>query len=55
MPVGQGEIVFEPILRAARRHAKYFIYEQDPTFDDPAFDPFASAQVGLDYLKGVRF
>jgi sugar phosphate isomerase/epimerase len=55
VPMGQGEMVFEPILRAAERHAKYYIYEQDPPFGDPSFDPFASAQAGFDYLDRVQF
>ena len=48
-------MVFEPILRAAEGHVKYYIYEQDPPFGDPTFDPFASAQAGFDYLDRVRF
>ena len=48
VPMGQGEMDFAPILRAARRHVDYYFYEQDPPFGDPAFDPFASAQAGLD-------
>ena len=55
VPMGQGEMVFEPILRAAEGHVKYYIYEQDPPFGDPSFDPFASAQAGFDYLDRVRF
>ena len=56
VPIGHGEMDFEPILRAAeRRHVKYYVYEQDPPLADPAFDPFASARLGLEYLKGVRF
>jgi Xylose isomerase-like TIM barrel len=54
VPMGQGEMVFEPILRAAKRHVRYYIYEQDPPFGDPTFDPFASAQAGFDYLSCVR-
>jgi sugar phosphate isomerase/epimerase len=54
VPIGDGEIVFEPILRAAEGHVKYYIYEQDPPFGDPSFDPFASAQKGFDYLDRVR-
>jgi sugar phosphate isomerase/epimerase len=54
VPMGQGEMVFEPILRAAEDHVRYYIYEQDPP-SDPAFDPFASAQAGLEYLDCVRF
>jgi sugar phosphate isomerase/epimerase len=55
VPMGQGEMVFEPILRAAEGHVKYYIYEQDPPFDDPTFDPFASAEAGFEYLDRVRF
>jgi sugar phosphate isomerase/epimerase len=55
VPMGQGEMVFEPILRAAEGHVRYYIYEQDPPFGDPTFDPFASAQAGFDYLDRVRF
>jgi sugar phosphate isomerase/epimerase len=55
VPLGDGEMVFEPILRAAEGHVKYYIYEQDPPFGDPTFDPFASAQKGFDYLDSVRF
>ena len=55
VPMGQGEMVFEPILRAAEGHVKYYIYEQDPPFGDPTFDPFASARAGFDYLDRVRF
>jgi len=55
VPMGQGEMVFEPILRAAEGHVKYYIYEQDPPFGDPSFDPFASARAGFDYLDRVRF
>jgi sugar phosphate isomerase/epimerase len=55
VPLGEGEMVFEPILRAAKGKVKYYIYEQDPPFGDPTFDPFASAQAGWDYLSTVRF
>ena len=55
VPLGEGEMVFEPILRAAQRaNVRYYVYEQDPPFDDPTFDPFASAQAGFDYLSTVR-
>ncbi|MET0810602.1 MAG: sugar phosphate isomerase/epimerase [Thermoleophilaceae bacterium] len=54
VPMGEGEMVFEPILRAAKRHVRYYIYEQDPPFDDPTFDPFASAEAGFEYLSTVR-
>ena len=47
VPMGQGEMVFEPILRAAERYVEFYIYEQDPPFGDPTFDPFASAQRGV--------
>jgi sugar phosphate isomerase/epimerase len=56
VPMGEGEMEFEPILRAAEKaNVRYYIYEQDPPFDDPTFDPFASAQAGWDYLSTVRF
>ena len=55
VPIGEGEMEFEPILRAAKGKVKYYIYEQDPPFGDPTFDPFASAQKGFDYLSSVRF
>jgi sugar phosphate isomerase/epimerase len=55
VPMGDGEMVFEPILRAAEGHVKYYIYEQDPPFGDPSFDPFASARAGFEYLDRVRF
>jgi sugar phosphate isomerase/epimerase len=56
VPLGQGEMVFEPILRAAHdAGVRYYVYEQDPPFGDPTFDPFASAQAGWDYLSTVRF
>ena len=55
VPMGEGEMVFEPILRAAQGKVRYYIYEQDPPFGDPTFDPFASAQAGYDYLTNVRF
>jgi len=55
VPMGEGEMEFEPILRAAKKaKVRYYIYEQDPPFDDPTFDPFASAQAGWDYLSTVR-
>ncbi len=56
VPMGEGEMEFKPILRAAEKaKVKYYIYEQDPMFDDPTYDPFASAQAGWDYLSTVRF
>ena len=55
VPMGDGEMVFEPILRAAEGYVKLYIYEQDPPFGDPTFDPFASARAGFDYLDRVRF
>jgi sugar phosphate isomerase/epimerase len=55
VPMGDGEMVFEPILAAAEDHVRYYIYEQDPPFGDPTFDPFASAQKGIDYLDCVTF
>jgi sugar phosphate isomerase/epimerase len=55
VPMGQGEMVFEPIIRAAQSAGvRYYVYEQDPPFGDPTFDPFASAQAGWDYLSTVR-
>ena len=54
VPLGEGEMEFEPILRAAKGKVRYYVYEQDPPFDDPTFDPFASAQAGWDYLSTVR-
>ena len=47
-------MVFEPILGAAKRHVRYYSYEQDPPFGAPAFDPFASAEAGFEYLSTVR-
>ena len=55
VPMGQGEMDFAPILRAARRHVDYYFYEQDPPFGDPTFDPFASAQAGLTYLDCFKY
>jgi len=55
VPMGEGEIDFVPVLSAAKGKVKYYIYEQDPPFGDPTFDPFASAQKGFDYLSTVRF
>ena len=55
VPLGQGEMEFKPILRAAQGKIRYYIYEQDPPFGDPTFDPFESAQIGFDYLTSVRF
>jgi sugar phosphate isomerase/epimerase len=55
VPLGEGEMDFRPILEAARRHVEYYFYEQDPPFGDPTFDPFASAQVGLEYLDCFRY
>ena len=55
VPMGEGEMEFKPILRAAEKaKVKYYVYEQDPP-DDPTYDPFASAQAGWDYLSTVRF
>jgi sugar phosphate isomerase/epimerase len=54
VPLGEGEMEFEPILRAAKGKVRYYVYEQDPPFGDPTFDPFASAQAGWDYLSTVR-
>ena len=55
VPMGQGEMDFAPILRAARRHVDYHFYEQDPPFGDPTFDPFASAAAGLEYLDCFKY
>jgi sugar phosphate isomerase/epimerase len=55
VPLGQGEMDFEPILRAAKGKVRYYVYEQDPPFGDPTYDPFASAQAGIDFLDCVRF
>jgi sugar phosphate isomerase/epimerase len=55
VPMGEGEMVFEPILRAAEPYVELYIYEQDPPFDDPTFDPFASAEAGFEYLDKVKF
>ena len=55
VPLGEGEMEFEPILRAAKGKVRYYVYEQDPPFGQvPPFDPFASAQAGWDYLSTVR-
>jgi sugar phosphate isomerase/epimerase len=55
VPLGEGEMEFDPIIRAAKKAGvRYYVYEQDPPFDDPTFDPFASAQAGWDYLSTVR-
>jgi sugar phosphate isomerase/epimerase len=48
--VGRGNIDFPSIFAAAGGSTKYFVVEHDPRFDDPTFDPFEAAQVGLDYL-----
>jgi sugar phosphate isomerase/epimerase len=55
VPVGQGEVNFEPILEAAKGKVRYYVYEQDPPspFDEPTFDPFASARAGIEYLDCV--
>ena len=53
--MGTGEMDFEPILQAAEGYVKYYVYEQDPPFGDPNFDPFDSAQAGFDYLDSVRY
>ena len=54
VPLGEGEMDFDPIIRAAKKAGvRYYVYEQDPPFDEP-FDPFASAQAGWDYLSTVR-
>ena len=55
VPVGTGEMDFEPILEAAKGKVRYYVVEQDPPFGDPSFDPFASAQTGFEYLDCVTF
>ena len=55
VPLGEGEMEFEPILEAAKGKVRYYVYEQDPPFGDPTFDPFASARAGLEYLDCVTF
>lgn len=55
VPMGQGEIVFEPVLAAAEGKVRFYYYEQDPPFGDPTFDPFASARAGHDFLDCVSF
>jgi sugar phosphate isomerase/epimerase len=54
VPLGEGEMNFDPIIEAAKGKVRYFVYEQDPPFGDPTYDPFASAQAGIDYLDCVR-
>lgn len=54
VPIGEGEMDFEPILGAAKGQVRYYIYEQDPP-SDPDFDPFASAQAGIDFLRCPDF
>jgi len=53
--LGEGEMDFEPILEAAQGKVRYYVYEQDPPFGDPTFDPFASARAGYEYLSCVTF
>jgi sugar phosphate isomerase/epimerase len=56
VPLGDGEMNFEPIIRAAKAaKIKLYYYEQDPPFGDPTFDPFASAQKGFTYLNCFKF
>lgn len=55
VPMGEGEMVFEPILEAAEGKVRFYYYEQDPPFGDPTFDPFASARAGHDFLDCVNF
>ena len=60
VPMGQGDMVFEPILRAAEGHVKYYYYEQDPpSFNvNPAAElarALDSARAGFEYLDRVRF
>ena len=55
VPVGEGEVDFEPILDAARGQVRYYVIEQDPPFGDPTYDPFASAETSFDALTCMRF
>ena len=57
MPValGEGELDLPSILRAAAGHVEQYIYEQDPAFGDPTYDPFAAAAKSLRYLRCVAF
>jgi sugar phosphate isomerase/epimerase len=55
VPLGEGEMDFEPILKAAKGKVRSYAYEQDPPFGDPTYDPFASARAGLEYLDCVTF
>ena len=55
VPIGQGEMDFEPILAAAKGKVRYYVVEQDPPFGDPTYDPFASARAGIEYLDCVTF
>jgi sugar phosphate isomerase/epimerase len=59
VPIGEGEIVFEPILRAAEPYVRLYVYEQDPPFGGaPAAElarALASARAGFEYLDRVRF
>jgi sugar phosphate isomerase/epimerase len=51
--LGEGEVDLPSILRAGAGHVEQYIYEQDPPFGDPAYDPFAEAAKSLRYLQCV--
>ncbi|MGY1665512.1 sugar phosphate isomerase/epimerase family protein [Geodermatophilus sp. SYSU D00696] len=53
--VGRGTIEFPSIFAAAGGSTRYFVVEHDPRFDDPTFDPFEAARVGLEYLTCTTY
>ncbi|MGY1670287.1 sugar phosphate isomerase/epimerase family protein [Geodermatophilus sp. SYSU D00710] len=53
--VGRGSIEFPSIFAAAGGSTRYFVVEHDPRFDDPTFDPFEAARVGLGYLTCTTY
>jgi sugar phosphate isomerase/epimerase len=53
--VGEGDIDFRRIFRAAGSRIDYFAVEHDPRFGDVTFDRFEAAQKGFMYLDRVRF
>ena len=53
--VGEGDIDFRRIFRAAGSRIDYYVVEHDPRFGDATFDPFEAAQKGFTYLDRVRF
>ena len=53
--VGEGDIDFRRIFRAAGGRIDYYAVEHDPRFGDATFDPFEAAQKGFTYLDQVRF